>query len=923
MRAVLDYSGRRPWLVLLLLLVFSLLAASQLARVKIQVSSDDLLLREDPERDFYQQVRERYGSERVVLVYLRDPRILEASRLEVVRGALTELETYPWVDRVESLFSVPWLKSVEGFLDKDPYLAKLPTNVAEEQRILQAALDNRFLRNVLVAEDGQAMALAVLLADNQPRAPDSIVDAGIARAIEPLRSQYSEVFAIGFPQIRSEIGSAISSEQVRLLPVALLALVLALFALLRRFLDVLLPVITATLSIVWILGIMGALGLALNVVTSIVPILLIVVGSTQDVHLLAEFRRGKSKGISTRRALDNMGRKMGRTVVLTFITTFVGFLSVGLSRIEMLWQFGLLVAVGLLLNFLITITLIPAALALLVKDGDSARAGALSRRREGRLADHYWHWLYARRKWVVGGMILITLVSMAGIPAIKVNHNPMDSLASHSEVRAHITQVNKDLSGLESFSVVVRSGIQDTFLKARYLEQLVAIQEFLAKQGLARSSTSFADYLSLLNGAFQELDAPALPDSDEVVNELMIFLDYQRVAGYVSPDYSEARLVVRHDISSTAELRGFIKGLRQYLDENLDPGLSARVTGDSVLTLSATDGMIYGQLQSILLLLGFIVAIVALLFTDLRAGLLAALPNAFPVVVLFGFMGYADIPLNIGTTMAATIAIGIAVDDTMHFMLRYNQELKFYKVQSHAVQQTIRGEMLPVFATSLALILGFSVFALSDFTPIAQFGVLSALVIVTALLADFMLTPIAISTLRLVTLWELLSIRLRKEVIGRSSMFRGMSQREIKRFILSSTLVDYQAGTRIFSAGEPSDDLYLVMSGKVEVRVPRGSGPDCEMIVDTFVSGDLLGGGAVLARDTRKGNAIAMETTSLLVLNEDGINNAVRNYPNIAAKLFYNIATDVSQRWVRFIDRATRNEICEPTQKEDTDHANG
>jgi uncharacterized protein len=912
-RRFLILCASHPWWVLGVLLLVSLLAASQVPRVQVQVSADELLVMDDPERDFYETIRKRFGEDQVLLLYLQDDALLAADKLEVLRGVIEGLAAAPFTARVESLFSVPHLKSVEGYLDQKPYLATLPASAEEGQRIIEEALKNSFVRNVLLSADGRAMGVAIILKEGVQGGQDRQIVAAVTAITAALDGHYRHHFTIGFPQIRSEITDRILQEQGRLFPLAVATLLIVLLVALRHLVEIVAPLLTAAISILWTLGMMGALAIPLNVVTSIVPILLIVVGSTDDIHLLTEFRAAQRQGLAAPEALRHMAQKMGRIVVLTFVTTFVGFLSVGLSRIELLWQFGITAAAGLLFAFLATVSLIPALLALTQRRPPAAAA---LRRPAGRTAERYWQALERHRRAIFVAMTLATLAALAGIPAIQVNHNPVDSLGENSAVRAQIAQVNLDLSGLETFSIVIESGIQDTFLKERYLSELVKVQQFLAQQGLARSSTSFADYLALLNGAFQELEQPLLPQSDEVVNELMIFLDYQRVKGYVSPDYSTARILVRHNLSGSHQLERFLGELRTFLDSGLDPGLKARLTGDSVLTLSATRAMIDGQLQSILLLLLFIVALISLLFMDLRAGLLAALPNAVPVVVLFGCMGYAGIPLNIGTTMAAAIALGIAVDDTMHFMLRYNQELKVWKSQSQAIHTTIQSEALPVIATSMALMAGFLVFAGSDFEPIRQFGLLSALVMGIALAADLLITPLAISTLRLVTLWDLLSLQVRREVIARSPLFQGMREWQIRRFILSGRILELAPGEKVFALGDKSDELYLVMAGGVEVRVPRTGEAQADLVVDRFNTGQIFGEVALLAGESRRGNAIALESTTVLALSWDGIHEATRHHPLIAARLFLNLATDISHRWVRFIARARNNEICSPSVEE-------
>ncbi len=581
------------------------------------------------------------------------------------------------------------------------------------------------------------MSAAIVLKEGVSGLDDQRVTTQIDRAIQPLQGVYAKAFAIGYPYVRTAIEQQIQVEQERLFPVAIGAL---LIILLRQFVDIMIPVLTAAISILWTLGLMGISGIPLNVVTSIVPILLIIVGSTEDIHLLSEYRHAQSEGMQGRAALKLMADRMGWTVLLTFITTYAGFFSVGLSHIEVLWQFGLLASTGLLFHFTATVVLIPAILALAGRwqlDGRSRFVCAGS----GRLASSYWRILYRFRWLVLSGLAAIAIVAALGVPKIQVNHSTIDSLAKDSEVRHQVQAVNDELAGLDDFSIILDSGIEDTFLKVRYLEQIDAIQRFIEKQGLSRSTTSFTNYLSMLNMAFQELEQPMLPASDDEVDELLVFLDYRYAKAYVSEDYSRARILVRHSVDSTEQMQAFVDKVQQYLDQHLDPGLKAHITGSSVLTLSATRSMIDGRLQSVLLLLLFFIVIISVLFTGLRVGLLAALPNVYPVLILFGVMGYAGIPLNIGTTMAAAIAIGLAVDDTLHFMLRYNQELKSSRHQLTAIHTTLSTEGLPVISTSLALIAGFLVFTLSAFQPIEDFGLLSALVIATALIADFVITP--------------------------------------------------------------------------------------------------------------------------------------------------------------------------------------
>ena len=902
MQHLLLQFARHPRLWLAFLLAASVLAATQLGELRVRVAADEMLVINDPQRAYYEKVKQTFGEEKVVLLVIEDQQLLAPEKLAVLKEVVDQLAALPFVTRTESLFSVPHVKSVEGYLDKEPYLAKLPETPQEGAALLATALKNPLIRNLLVSPGGNAMAVAVVLKDGDREVDDSELTAAITRTIAPLEQAYTRVYPIGFAQVRSELATRIMDEQATLMPLAVGALLIALFLLLRQMLDILTPLVTAAVSILWTFGLMGWLGIPINVVTSTIPILLIVVGSTEDIHLLAEFRHAQRCGDAKPAALRHMARRMGRTVLLTFVTTYAGFLSVGLSGIEVLRQFGLVASTGLLFNFIVTIIFIPAALSLTGHwqlDGRSR----LFEERMAKWAERYWRFIDRHRRRAFVLLTACAVLAAFGIPRIQINHNPTDSLGETSPVAQQIARLNEQFAGLESFSVVIESGIQDTFLHARYLHELVKVQNFIQAMDASLSATSFADYLALLNGAFLESENAGVPRSNDEIAELMIFLDHDRVSGYANEDYSQVRIQVRHNIATTDALRKTLGKIRAFIDENLDPGLSARITGDSTLTLSATDSMIAGQLQSVLMILTLFVLIVSFLFTDLRVGLLAALPNIFPIIILFGVMGYAGIPLNIGTTMAAAIAMGIAVDDTLHFMLRYNQELRTSKSQALAMQKTIYEEALPVVSTSVALTVGFLVFAQSDFTPVAQFGLLSALVISTALVADFVITPLAMSLLRLVTLWDLLSSRLRHQIIPRSPLFRGMRPWQIRKFVLSSTLLEFNAGDYVYRKDDDSNALYLVMKGVVEITLPRGEPESRDPIVDQFGSGQIFGDVALLANEARKTNAVALTNTTLMVLSREAIANVTFFHPFIASRLFLNLARDVSKRWVTFIGR--------------------
>ena len=206
-----------------------------------------------------------------------------------------------------------------------------------------------------------------------------------------------------------------------------------------------------------------------------------------------------------------------------------------------------------------------------------------------------------------------------------------------------------------------------------------------------------------------------------------------------------------------------------------------------------------------------------ILFLRVKAGLLSLVPNLFPIVIIFGIMGFFDIPLNTGTAMIAAISIGIAVDDTIHLMVRYNNEMKRLNDQQEAMVVSLRSESTPVISTSLALALGFFILVVSNFMPIIYFGGLSAIVMMLALTGDLCLTPILLSTTKLITLWDMMSLDLKERVITESPLFRNMRPWQIKKIVLLAHLKEFAKNTPIIIKGETGRSMYLILDGGARV----------------------------------------------------------------------------------------------------------
>lgn len=792
-----------------------------------------------------------------------------------------------FVNHVDSLYSIPRLQLLDGIVVTDAYLKYIPDDRPAVEAIFDAASASPFTSRNLLSDDHATMAVIVNLKDQRV---SGVTDADIVSSLDAsmavLGGQVQRYFQLGPPFVRQTITERMLGDQSQLLPVSVIVLMLVLIVLVRSVSFALVPIITAFTSILWLLGFMAFMNLHVTVVTSIVPVLLIIIGSTADVHLMSEFIHARVQGKDIKNSIRQMAERKGFAILLSFVTTYLGFLSIGLNRIQVLQEFGIVASTGLLFNFVITVLVVPVLLRYF---------GRWIRLDENVGAPEFLPWLnlvcfliHHRRVPTLALFGITAVIGLVGAASLTINNNVLDYFRDDSPIKQRASAIKGALAGTESFMIVVDSGIEGTFLHTRYLEEIQRVQRFIRDTGNFDASISFVDYLSMLNSLLNELDHLEMPEDDEVIAELQTFLSRDDISHYVNQDYSGVVILVRHSLDSTRELNHALEQLRLFMRANVTPRLQVHITGEAILVNDAVDSVATGQALSLALMTVIIFVIIGLLFVNARVGLIAIAPNIFPIIVLFGVMGFAGIPLDTGTAMVAAIAIGISIDDTVHFLVRYNAELQQSHDEELAMTNTVHGESLPIISTSLALVVGFAVLALSSFLPVAYFGLLSAMVMLLAVVADFIILPILLSATRLVTLWDLFSLQLRAQLLNECRLFKGMRPWQVKKLILSGDVREYAADEIIMEQGEAGVEMYILLDGSAELSTRRDDGS--VDVYSTAQTGRVFGAIAVQDGSRRVASARALEPTRVLSLSWASLERIARFHPRLSSRFFRNLS---------------------------------
>ena len=506
----------------------------------------------------------------------------------------------------------------------------------------------------------------------------------------------------------------------------------------------------------------GWVGVPLNILSAMIPSLIIVIGSTEDTHMMAAFFRGLAEkehsallapdADSRQQAVAYMAKHTGLPLVLTVLTTALGFASNLFSPIGLIQDFAIGSTFAIVANGIITVLVVPL---LMVQFGNSG-SGKVSSAEE----------LYSNN--LPSKIIKAFRISQDRFPlytlsftallcafftfqasSIYVTNDPLSYFPEDRPLIQETKLIHEKLAGIRVFFVSIDAGKAKAFLEPENLAKLDRIQQFMFKQGEFDSTLSLVDHLKYVNQEFLGKYAePSLPKSRELVAQYLLFFQRGELEKYVSHDYSRANIVVRHNVNDSKTLNSYIKELESVLPEFLGPGFKSEVVGENLMVNQAAESLMYSQAKALALLLVLIFVLMSIMFTSLKGGAIALIPSLIPIVLMFGLMGFLKIPLNPGTAMVAVIAVGIAIDGTIHLLARYQELCTTTSDYKGAVNQAVKEVATPLIVSSLALSFGFGILLFSNFTVVAQFGALAAATMLISIFANLLITPIIMVRVR-------------------------------------------------------------------------------------------------------------------------------------------------------------------------------
>lgn len=734
----------RPRVFIGLTVLLSLSLGLGVVFIQVDDNLMNLLPHDMPSYQIMEQIENTFGKSDFIIIALgkEGETVYRPDVLSAVGRLCDELEGVSGVDKVASLTTVNDIRSSDLGFDVVPLVERERLKEPGYIENIRQRIQENHLFQGFVSEDERYAAITLTL---DVDAREDVVMERITRVTKRYEPEY-QVYISGMPYIRGYVGKAVRSDVASLLRLVLLILFAVIFFSLRTLKGTILTMAVIGLSVLPTMGLMGLLKVKFTLINTSMPVILLAVACADSIHIITHFLHKYRGGLrDVKHAIALTMSELLLPVVLTSVTTLLGFLSLTPSEITALLPYGLLIGFGVVWAWVLSVTFLPAMISIVRWPEHSYRQtfqsglGGTSFHKAGA-------YLVKHARGILVGAVILVIAAAMGIPRLNVEVNVEKFFTPDSPIRQMASFIDDHFTGSTNIAILVDGDIKDPAV----LQEMLDVQSFAEAYPDVGETLSIADMIVNMNRAMNG-DDPSfekVPETREQVAQLLLLYsfsgdpaDFER---FVTNDYDRALINVRMKSLSTSETEKMIKDLERFLVTRRDD-VRVRPSGSAVFIKDLVGMVVRSSLLSIgvSLLLIFIVALVAL--RSFWMALLTAIPLACAVVLNFGLMGWFGIDLSHVTALLSAIVIGVGVDYAIHFMANYQLHIQRGLIGPARVLRTVEDVGKPILLNAFSVTLGFLVLLFSNFLPIRYLGGLVGLSMLTCAFGALIILPAILS----------------------------------------------------------------------------------------------------------------------------------------------------------------------------------
>ena len=743
MKNIFDSITKHPLLFLIAALIFAAPFIAFLPSVKTVNNIDYFTLENDPDIEFYNEFKEIFGNDEFFVIAFEKDDIFTNKNLTLIKNITEDLENLKEVREVKSLANVDDTIGSPDTFEVREFLEDIPENKYELEKLKIQAINNPLYRKSFISPDSRTAAIVVqpYYRPDDENYRDRLI-AKTKRVIERYSQQIDRYYLAGWTITHLTIAQYMKRDVQVFVPITYILITLIIQLFYRNIRLTFLALANISMCMLSTMGLFGLAGITLNNVTTIVPSLVMALALCDTVHIFSHMgKKVLQKFPDRRKALAHVLKKVALPCFLTTITTAIGFLSLSVNEILPIRQFAWMASAGMVFEFVFSFFFLPPLILFFTPEklyrehhhnkGMNNFLGRINQL----VQEHH--------KTIVVLSCLIVLAACWFASKVRVETNIIEYFKRNSPIQSSLRFVEERLSGIGSLDISLKAKDEDAFKDPSNLKVIERIQQHIKTLTGVDVTISLVDFIKDMNESFHNEDTQyyKIPESANLISQYLLIYDSDEIEDFVNNTYDHARISVRISENGTAGQKRLIRELQSFLEIIDHEGLDIGITGRTIKDIRIMDSLVQGQIYSLSLAVCTISIIMFLALRSLSIGSLSLIPNLFPIILNFGVMGAAGIPLNTATALIFAVAIGIVVDDTIHFLSEYKTRKSQNMSRSKSVETALFLKGRAITTSSVILCIGFGVLVLSSFIPTINFGILCAIIMLTAVVGDIIVLP--------------------------------------------------------------------------------------------------------------------------------------------------------------------------------------
>ena len=777
----------KPKLIFTLLLICLIIFGYYSKNFRLDASSETLLIEGDPDLKYLNEISEKYGSrDFLILTYSPNEEMISSNSIKNLENLKSEIENFNWVHSVITILDIPLLSSTDKpLVDRIQNYETLKSKNVDKKLGFNEIINSPVFKNFVISEDGKTSGIIVYLKNNKPniefkskkeleKYKDKIKKQNHKNILEIRKiikkySQESKIHLGGIPMIADDMMTFIKNDIVVFGIGVLLFIIATLWFVFRKLIWIIVPISSCFFSVVIMMGFLGMLGWKVTVISSNFIALMLILTMAMNIHMSTRFLqlRNQFPKLNNSKIILMTSGKMFWPILYTALTTICAFLSLILSEIKPIIDFGWMMTFGLITSFIITFTLLPTLLNLI----DQTNA-SLEKKNRSKITYFFANASIHNKKIIFVIAFITVILSIVGISKLEVENSFINYFSKNTEIYKGMKLIDEKLGGTTPLEVIIKFPIDESnkdetktededdwedenenddkywFTKDK-IEKIKKVHDYLDSLEAVGKVLSFSSIIEVATQLNNNKPLGTL-EMGVLYSKIPDNIKKEIVDPYISIKDSEARVSIRiKDSKKDLRRNDLINKINQDLENKLGLKKDEFKLGGVLILFN---NLLQSLFKSQILTLGFVMAgifiMFLILFRNIKLSLIGVVPNFIAAFFILGIIGMAGIPLDMMTITIAAITIGIAVDNSIHYIYRFKEEFlksKNYNKTMKLCHSTVGRAILN---TSITIVFGFSILVLSNFIPTIYFGIFTGIAMLLAMISVLTLLPSLLLTFK-------------------------------------------------------------------------------------------------------------------------------------------------------------------------------